>query len=888
MIKHKIDFTKLNPKVSLFNNKAMKSFIDFKSIGKIWGRGLQKGIPQSELKIPYTNQKEPLDSLLYKLNNDTKEYFIPSYKIDVHRVSGSQQYRIQLLEASEGEGGLLKVSLKTIPSEKLKNKTNNALPFDIKPSLTLRFIVPSTKVEKKFTFQEIIKTDIGHDATLKIANFDELSQVSIAIRDSAYVCKLFMSRSQKVAVPKFFTTPVMQNPIIGLTKKETFTIRGKNFHRIHISIQNWNAYSDALFRASSGLPPCGKNINASRTWLEIFDNKGKRLYGYCAFNTNKSLQNFSFAVPSSKPIPATCYVVLWDRKVNKKYTSNKINIKGAPNMKPSKPGEKLYKSLHKQFTQELEFNFPEDTYLNLIGKKENITEGYTEYNLTFTEDGSEHLYIQDLVSPEKFYFFPDHYAISRDSSAPFTPILGAEFVGEDIENLKVKIDYRATAYTNPNRIETALQQLQKHPSINKTNITLSLPPWGGNQFKFKLFLPKTNGLSERENSLVTSENLQDIITDISLEDFQDFLNNLSSKNAITNMFTGHVEIGLPGIPIAPIPVINTLSPVEANMLVINTESNINFRVEIKNTSTKTLSAQGLLPQIQDGEAMVNGSKINLQLPLILSSGASITFTIIPKGVLENPDQSLVDLTWEGMKEFDSDGNTTTTKESFTISNQSIHEGLSIQVFNPTESVINANEIKVFNKVGNNKQLLTLKNAPVPIVLNSGDAFSFEAVSNNNLPDGTSNLFFEWIDFSAIPNLQNLYESIVDTSVNNTYEQVITLQLHVNIQGDASPIRILKVLFKNEEEGPETNQILFDGSEAPNTTLGFLEKNIVLRNSLQDFVLANADSGAYWYQIKLVNNTDINGDTEEIEGKWTKAQGNNLAITTDKLPEKEQV
>ena len=40
--------------------------------------------------------------------------------------------------------------------------------------------------------------------------------------------------------------------------------------------------SNDLFVPSPGLPPCGRNANASRTWLNIYDDRGVRLYGWCA------------------------------------------------------------------------------------------------------------------------------------------------------------------------------------------------------------------------------------------------------------------------------------------------------------------------------------------------------------------------------------------------------------------------------------------------------------------------------------------------------------------------------------------------------------------------------------------------------------------------------
>ena len=91
-----------------------------------------------------------------------------------------------------------------------------------------------------------------------------------------------------------------------------------------LTITNRAQYPNALFAASPSLPPCGLNTSASRTWVDIFDGGGNRIYGFCALGSNVDLDGLWFALGGASP--ASVYVTLTDRLSNQVYTSNVVDI----------------------------------------------------------------------------------------------------------------------------------------------------------------------------------------------------------------------------------------------------------------------------------------------------------------------------------------------------------------------------------------------------------------------------------------------------------------------------------------------------------------------------------------------------------------------------------
>ena len=112
------------------------------------------------------------------------------------------------------------------------------------------------------------------------------------------------------------------NPVLVLTGTESYQASGKTFIRYNYSVFNLEAYPSSLFAAAPTLPPCGANTKASRTWVDVFEQSGRRLYGFCAFGSNQDLGKIWFAVEEGVIPPSWVYIELNDRQTQTKYKSN--------------------------------------------------------------------------------------------------------------------------------------------------------------------------------------------------------------------------------------------------------------------------------------------------------------------------------------------------------------------------------------------------------------------------------------------------------------------------------------------------------------------------------------------------------------------------------------
>lgn len=120
------------------------------------------------------------------------------------------------------------------------------------------------------------------------------------------------------------TTPQrpLPNPVLYMTHQEFFTSGGKNLIRYNYDVLNKDAYPAALFAAAPALPPCGTNTNSSRTWVDILDSRGKRLYGFCALGKPENLGAIWFALEEGEVPPSWVYIEMTDRQTDTKYKSN--------------------------------------------------------------------------------------------------------------------------------------------------------------------------------------------------------------------------------------------------------------------------------------------------------------------------------------------------------------------------------------------------------------------------------------------------------------------------------------------------------------------------------------------------------------------------------------
>ena len=128
--------------------------------------------------------------------------------------------------------------------------------------------------------------------------------------------------SQATVMVPNHATPTLPNPVLYLMGTEAFTTGGKNYIRYQYDVLNKADYPDALFASAPALPPCGLNTKSSRTWVDIFDQRGKRLYGFCAFSKAADLGRIWLALEDGVIPPSYIYIEMNDRQTNTIYKSN--------------------------------------------------------------------------------------------------------------------------------------------------------------------------------------------------------------------------------------------------------------------------------------------------------------------------------------------------------------------------------------------------------------------------------------------------------------------------------------------------------------------------------------------------------------------------------------
>ncbi|HEX8214994.1 MAG TPA: hypothetical protein VF582_05930 [Allosphingosinicella sp.] len=112
------------------------------------------------------------------------------------------------------------------------------------------------------------------------------------------------------------------DPVLYLIGTEHYQAGGKNWVRYRYDVFNKDSYPAAMFAAAPALPPCGNNANSSRSWVDVFDGTGRRLYGFCALGTPDNLGKIWFAAEEGAVPPSWIYIEINDRQSGTKYKSN--------------------------------------------------------------------------------------------------------------------------------------------------------------------------------------------------------------------------------------------------------------------------------------------------------------------------------------------------------------------------------------------------------------------------------------------------------------------------------------------------------------------------------------------------------------------------------------
>ena len=118
------------------------------------------------------------------------------------------------------------------------------------------------------------------------------------------------------------SAPPPPDPVLYFTGTEAFQQGGKELIRYKYDVFNKDQYPADMFAPAPNLPPCGANTKSSRTWVDVYAQNGKRLYGFCALSKPGDLNKIWFALEPNVIPPSYVYIELNDRQTNTKYKSN--------------------------------------------------------------------------------------------------------------------------------------------------------------------------------------------------------------------------------------------------------------------------------------------------------------------------------------------------------------------------------------------------------------------------------------------------------------------------------------------------------------------------------------------------------------------------------------
>ena len=122
------------------------------------------------------------------------------------------------------------------------------------------------------------------------------------------------------------TAQDLPKPKFGFVRVSEHVSEGVAYRMYAVEVANRGKFDNDLFVPSPALPPCGRNPNASRTWVDIFDGEGKRLYGWCALNAAGVLASLKFAIPAAQPQPEKLYIQFNDRLTRQTRRSKTIKL----------------------------------------------------------------------------------------------------------------------------------------------------------------------------------------------------------------------------------------------------------------------------------------------------------------------------------------------------------------------------------------------------------------------------------------------------------------------------------------------------------------------------------------------------------------------------------
>lgn len=131
-----------------------------------------------------------------------------------------------------------------------------------------------------------------------------------------------LMRVQRVA-PQ--CSPNLAPPVLAYSGTEDYEVNGRLLTAYHLDVVNKGDFPDVLFEPSPGLPPCGLNSTASRSWVSVYVG-GAYVYGFCGFTNAGSLGSIWFGLDRGHRPTGPVAITITDRKCGRTVHSNEVTI----------------------------------------------------------------------------------------------------------------------------------------------------------------------------------------------------------------------------------------------------------------------------------------------------------------------------------------------------------------------------------------------------------------------------------------------------------------------------------------------------------------------------------------------------------------------------------
>jgi hypothetical protein len=561
-------------------------------------------VPREQVTVPICPTDPPTDEVLYEDPADPgRKFWLPRYRLGEELVSGQTRYQLRFLEQSGT--WRLRLRLVPFPPPSLAEEAGHPiLPHTVKLQLSYG-VLGAPETRKALPFQEVAQTDEAIDADLVLSGLAQRDEVLSALKDPVRAAQLTVRRKAEVAVqeggrrgrggaeagmvmqplpgripmqqirpvqplrptrpdlalrperpdvivrpdrpiitPPFRPEPAaLPVPRLSFLRSERDNIRGTEFVRFYLSVDNWRDFAADFFAASPNLPPCGANTNAGRSWVDIVDSAtGARIYGFCALGQPQDLTQLWFARQVGTPIPASVRIRIHDRLQDVVRDSNDVAVTEAP---PPAPGYRILEAALDHTVDPQPFAFSPDLHGYVFGNLAGGGGPPPQGGLIRLQEPS-HVYFQEAAEPERIYFLPDDFRIARLTGGFRSPFmtLRVRTVEGAAEGAQATLDLVVVPHTDPTRLAAARTALAARTRIDPASLVLQ--PINNQKVRFFVQRPTLTGRAEEErpaDARLLQGPLFDTLT-MPLADFQLAFDAMLGRTA--SLFGGRVEIDVAG------------------------------------------------------------------------------------------------------------------------------------------------------------------------------------------------------------------------------------------------------------------------------------------------------------------------------------------------------